>query len=164
MRHRGETPMENSHEVAYFIKGGVIMTLVRWNPFNEIEELSNFFNDRFFTEKGENELSFWKPTSDITETKHAYKVKAEMPGIPKDDIAISVKGNVLTIKGEKKKEKKEKDANFHHTERVYGLYQRQLVIPEDVKADKIRAGYKDGVLELYIPKGEEAKPKEIRVE
>ncbi len=145
------------------------MSIINWDPFNEIREIQNavnkLFDESLFKRKGtKRELGFWEPVVDIVETKDNYKVRAEMPGIPKDDIEISVSGDVLTIKGEKKQEKEEKDSNFYKRERVYGMFQRQLVLPQDIEADKIKANYKDGVLEVTIPKGEAAKPKKIKVE
>lgn len=145
------------------------MSIINWDPFNEIREIqkavNKLFDDSIFKRKSsKRDLGFWEPVVDIVETKDSYKVVAEMPGIPKEDIDISVSGDVLTIKGEKKQEKEEKEANFYRRERVYGLYQRQLVLPQDVEPDKIKANYKDGVLEVIIPKGETAKPKKIKVE
>ncbi len=146
------------------------MSIITWDPFNELEEIQNsinkIFDDSLFKKgkKNRKELGYWEPAIDIIETKDKYKIKAEFPGIPKDDIEINVSDNVLTIKGEKKQEKEEKDANYYRTERVYGLFQRQLVLPPDVDADKIKANYKNGVLEIEIPKGEKAKPKKINIE
>lgn len=145
------------------------MSLIHWDPFAEIREIqeavNKLFDDSLSKRKGnKKELGFWEPAIDVIETKDDYRIKAEFPGIPKEDIEISISGDVLTIKGEKKKDEEIKDANYYRRERVYGLYQRQLVLPKDVDTEKIKANYKDGVLELIIPKGEESKPKKIKIE
>jgi len=141
------------------------MSIINWNPFNEIEEiqstLDKYFNDFGFprTGKKKTEMDLWKPVMDIAEKKDGYTVKTEMPGIPKDKINIDVTNDVLTIKGEKKKETEEKDSKYYRSERTYGLFQRQLVLPKNVVAEKIKAKYKNGVLELFIPKAKEEKEK-----
>jgi HSP20 family protein len=86
-----------------------------------------------------------------------------MPGMSKDDVKVSVQDNVLTLKGEKKQEKEEKDKNYHRVERSYGSFCRSFQLPTSVKADKVKANYKDGVLSITLPKTEEVKPKEIPI-
>lgn len=144
------------------------MSLITWDPFNEIKEIqeavNRLFNDSLSRRKGKKEIGYWEPAVDVIETKDDYRVIAEFPGIPKENIDISVSGDVLTIKGEKKSEEEIKDATYYRKERVYGLFQKQLVLPKDIEADKIKANYKDGVLEVIIPKGEETKPKKIKIE
>ncbi|MBU1078435.1 MAG: Hsp20/alpha crystallin family protein [Spirochaetes bacterium] len=147
------------------------MSIISWNPFNELEdirsEINKVFNDSAFSKRkgGSKDLSFWEPVSDIVEVKDGYKVRTEMPGIPKESIKISVSNDILTIEGEKKQEtEEEKDAHYHRTERVYGSFQKMLSLPQEVAAYKITANYKNGVLEVFIPKGKKVKPKEIKVE
>ncbi len=149
-------------------KGGDTMSIINWDPFNELAEIQNSINkifDESVLRKGKKnrDISYWEPAIDIIEKKDKYIIKAEFPGIPKEDIDINVSDNVLTVKGEKKQEKEEKDTNYYRSERVYGLFQRQLVLPPDVDAEKIKANYKNGVLEIEIPKGEKAKPKKISI-
>jgi HSP20 family protein len=90
-------------------------------------------------------------------------VKAEVPGLEPKDIDISLTGGVLTIKGEKKQEKEEKDENYHRIERSYGTFTRSVRVPQEVQSDKIEATYKNGVLKITLPKSEEAKKKEIKI-
>jgi HSP20 family protein len=140
------------------------MTLVRWNPYRHLASLP-LDVETFFDELGLglNRDSVWNPSVDVSETKEAYEVKAEVPGIRKEDIHISFEGGLLTLKGEKKQENEEKDKNFHKLERVYGRFERSFRLPDGIKADGIKAKYDNGVLTIGIPKAEEAKPKEIAV-
>jgi HSP20 family protein len=90
-------------------------------------------------------------------------VKAEVPGMDPKHIDISLSDGVLTIKGEKKEEKEEKEANYHLVERSYGAFSRSIRLPSEVQSDKINASYKNGVLKITLPKSEEAKKKEIKI-
>jgi len=122
--------------------------------------------DRFFGDFGLdfwNSDSVWNPAVDITEKSDSYEVKAELPGMKKDEIKISREDDVLMISGERKSEQDEKKDNYHRIERRYGKFQRSFYLPKNVKANDIKANYKDGVLTVTIPKSEEAKPKEIAV-
>lgn len=105
----------------------------------------------------------WSPAVDFSETENEYTVKAELPGIGKDDIDISLTDGVLTIKGEKRHEKKEEKENYHYMETRYGSFSRSLLLPEDASAEKVDAVYSDGVLKVSIPKAEAAKPKKIKI-
>ncbi len=105
----------------------------------------------------------WVPALDVTETKDNLVVKAELPGIDPKDVEISLSGNVLTIKGEKKQEKEEKDENYHLVERRYGSFMRSIRLPVEVQEDKIEASYKNGILKVILPKSEKAKKKEIKI-
>ncbi len=145
------------------------MSIISWDPFNEIKDIQDsinkLFDDNIIKKRSRSsEEAYWLPVVDIAETKDSYKIEAELPGIPKKDIDISVSGNLLTIKGEKQQEKEDKDKNYYRKERISGIFQRQLVLPQDVQADKIKANYKDGLLEITIPKVEEKKSKKIIVE
>ena len=142
-----------------------MMSLIRWNPRKNLTMLPDDL-DQFFSEFGLdfwNSDTIWSPAVDITENKDNYEIKAELPGMKKDDIKISFEDDVLTLSGERKSEKDEKDKNFHRIERRYGKFQRSFYLPKNVKADDIKAQYKDGVLMVKIPKSEEAKPKEIAI-
>ena len=105
----------------------------------------------------------WTPRVNVEEKEEAFEITAELPGMKKDDLDIEVQDDVLTIKGEKKFEKDEKEANYHICERSYGTFQRSFTLPENVKTDDIEAEYKDGILKLVLPKVEPVKPKEIKV-
>jgi HSP20 family protein len=149
------------------------MTLVRWNPIRDLatdlidlqREINRMF-DRFFRgfeEEEERAISTWRPVVDISETDDEYIVRAEIPGVSKDDIKVTIRDNMLTISGEKKQEKETKNENFHRVERVYGSFTRTFTLPGAVKVDKVEATFKDGVLTIKLPKVEEAKSKEIEV-
>jgi len=105
----------------------------------------------------------WLPSLDVTETKGDLLVKAELPGIDPQDIEISLDEGVLTIKGEKKQEKEEKEEGYHLIERNYGSFTRSIQLPKEVQSDKIKASFKNGVLKVVLPKSEEAKKKEIKI-
>ena len=98
----------------------------------------------------------FSPSIDIKETGKNVKITAEMPGMTRDDIGVSVHNGVLTISGEKKVEKEEKETNYHHVERSYGCFSRQIALPDAVEGEKIEAAYKDGVLTVTLPKTEKA--------
>jgi HSP20 family protein len=142
------------------------MTLIRWNPYRNLASLP-LDVDTFFDASrlgfGLNSDTEWSPSVDVGETEDGYELKAEVPGIKKEDIRISFEGGLLTLKGEKKQENGEKNRNYHKVERVYGRFERSFRLPDGIKADAIKARYDSGVLTVAIPKAEEAKPKEIAV-
>jgi len=121
--------------------------------------------DGFFRGTGDEDyaISSWTPAVDITEHDDQFVVKVELPGVNKDDVKITLENNILTIRGEKKQEKETKKENYHRVERSYGSFQRSFTLPTTVKSDKIDAAYKDGILQIALPKAEEAKPKQIEV-
>jgi HSP20 family protein len=141
------------------------MSLIRWNPYRNLvslpREINRFFND--FGLDVWNTDTVWSPAVDITETENGYEVKAEIPGMKKDEIKINYEDDMLTLSGERNHEKEEKNKNYHRIERHYGKFQRSFYLPKHVKADVIKANYKNGVLTVNIPKSEEAKPKEIAI-
>ena len=142
--------------------------LTPWRPFRELSTLRDDMDklwDRFFGEWPTREpvRREWAPSLDMSETKNNIVVKAEVPGLEPNDIDISITGGVLTIKGEKKQEKEEKDENYHRIERSYGTFTRSVRVPQEVQSDKIEATYKDGVLKITLPKSEEAKKKGIKI-
>lgn len=153
------------------------MALIRWNPNRDItafpDELWNIHRDfdRLFNsllrggiqDDGTFGASVWTPAVDIHEQENEYVVKVELPGVSKDDVRITLESNILTIRGEKKRESEQKGENYHRMERSYGSFQRSFTLPTTVKSDKIDAIYKDGVLVVTLPKAEEAKPKQIEV-
>ena len=142
--------------------------LTPWRPFTELSSLrremdrlwENFFGERPLTRiwgRG------WAPSLDISETKDNFVVKAEVPGVDAKDIDISLTGDVLTIKGEKKQEKEEKEEDYHLIERGYGSFSRSVRLPAEVESGKIKAAYKDGILSITLPKSEKAKAKEVKI-
>jgi HSP20 family protein len=105
----------------------------------------------------------WAPAVDIHETDQAIVLKADLPGLDPKEVDIRIEDNTLYLKGERKMEKETKDENYHRIERSYGSFSRSFILPRTVSADKISADYKDGVLNITMPKREESKPKQIRV-
>lgn len=150
------------------------MSIIKYNPINERGVLNDLFNvqkemsrmlSNFFTNDDEafSGLQNWYPSADISEGKDTYTVKIELPGVTKDDVKITLQENMLTVHGEKKQENETKRENYHRVERSYGSFSRSFRLPSLVKADKIDANYKDGVLTIVLPKAEEAKAKEIDI-
>jgi len=143
--------------------------LMEWRPFREISrlrgEMDRLWDDYFGSgRRGLRPLQAeFAPAVDVKETDAEIVVKAEVPGIEAKDINISVAGEVLTIKGEKKSEREEKEENYHLVERSYGSFARSLVLPAAVDLDKIEAKYDKGVLTVTCPKKEEVKPKAIEI-
>ena len=134
--------------------------LIRWKKGEDWgltqmrREMDRLF-DRFFEAlpfRGLAETGGWTPSVDVSETEKEIIVRAELPGMDPKEIDISLSGNVLTIKGERKHEREEKKENFHLVERGYGSFSRTLQLPAEVRADKIKATYKDGVLNVSMPK------------
>jgi HSP20 family protein len=121
--------------------------------------------ERFFGEPsaGERPAGMWTPRTNVTETKDSLTITAELPGLEAKDVDVALSGDMLTIKGEKKQEKEEKDEYHHMVERSYGAFSRMVRLPAPVTADKIKASFKNGVLTVTLPKTEEAKPKAIPV-
>ena len=145
------------------------MSMVRWNPARELlnaqTDLNRVFNN--FFDRDLFETSFrrgvWEPAVDISETADDFQFTADLPGLTKDDVKISYEDGVITVRGEKKHEKEEKEKNFHRVERSYGVFERSFRLPNRIDVGKIEAKFKDGVLNLRLPKAEEAKPKEIPI-
>ena len=106
----------------------------------------------------------WMPTIDIAETENDIVVTAELPGVEQENVDITIADGVLTLKGEKKEEQEVKKENYHRIERNYGSFQRSISLPAGVQSDKAKAAYKDGVLRITMPKTEEVKPKQIKID
>ncbi|MDW8066104.1 MAG: Hsp20/alpha crystallin family protein [Aquificaceae bacterium] len=138
--------------------------LMLWSPFAEIERIRREF-DRLFEElmpKEEIERVF-APAVDVYETDKEVVIKAELPGVKKENVEVSIRDNSLHIRGEKKEEKEEKTETYHRVERVYGKFERVIPLPVDVKVEEAKAEFKDGILEVRIPKAEGAKEKKIEI-
>jgi HSP20 family protein len=156
-------------------------TLSKWNPFNtrsawdpfrELEEMQNrltsFFGRRVPLLEGGGEgeeftVTRWAPRVDIAEDDKEYVINAELPGITKDDVKVSVENGVLSISGERKSEKEEKGKKYHRIEQTYGSFMRSFTLPEGSSGEKISAEFRDGILKVHVPKDEKAKTKAIDV-
>ena len=142
--------------------------LTTWPDFGRLSDLRDEI-DRLFesplTEltRTSNLMSGWTPALDVFEDKDNYTVKAELPGMKKEDIEISLHDGTLSISGERKGETKHEEAEVYRAERFFGRFQRTVSLPTTVAADKAKATYKDGLLTITLPKTEEAKPKQIQV-
>lgn len=139
----------------------------KWEPFRDMlslrADMDRLFSSLFGGLREERE-GFWAPIVDIEEDNENIMVRAEIPGMKKDDIKVSVKGSMLTITGERKQESETKEKTFHRVERSYGKFSRMITLPTEVEADKVKASYKDGMLNITLPKPAAIKPKHIDVE
>src|SRR2546430_4930828 len=142
-------------------------TIARWEPFRGVitlqGQINRLFNDAFERTGEESNLSAWAPAVDIYETEHELVVKADLPDVDPQDLDIGVENNILTIRGERKFEKKVNEENYLRVERAYGSFARSFTLANSANSDAIKADYQNGVLTLTIPKKEEAKPKQIKV-
>ena len=146
--------------------------ITRWNPISEFEDMMNRYNRMFGLARtnGEQEgkdlfsRSDWAPAVDIKETPEAFMVEAELPGMSKDDVKVTVHDGVLTIQGERKSEEETKDKKLHRIERFYGSFMRRFTLPDNVDENSVTANFKDGLLTLTIQKAEPKEPKAIEVE
>ena len=136
------------------------------NLFSLHNEIGRAFGDLFGSQEGaaDTEERYWTPRVDISETENDFEIRAELPGVSESDVNISVTDNRLTVKGEKLQESETQDKSYHRVERRYGNFQRSFTLPRNVETTNIKAGFKDGVLTLSIPKPEAAKPTEIPIE
>lgn len=135
--------------------------IARYRPFLDLED-EDFFS-RFPWGLSTGEEKTWMPAVDVFEKDDKFVVKAELPGIKEEDIDVSVVGNTLAIKGEKQAETEVRDKDYFSRERTYGSFYRSISLPSTLDADKIEAEFKDGVLEVTVPKSEKVKPKKIAV-
>ena len=138
----------------------------RFGPFRTHplqEQLNRLFNEAFERSSEESSITTWAPAVDIYETEHGLVVKADLPDVKPEDLDIRVENNILTIRGERKFEKKVNETNYLRVERAYGSFSRSFSLANTVNSEAIKAEYKNGVLTLTIPKREEAKPKQIKV-
>jgi HSP20 family protein len=142
-------------------------TLSRWEPTRGAltlqDQVNRLFGDVLDQTREESNLTSWAPAVDIHETEHELIVKADLPGVDPKDLDIRVENNLLTIRGERKFEKKVNEDNYLRVERAYGSFSRSFSLANTVNPEAIQADYQNGVLTLNIPKREEAKPKQIKV-
>ena len=147
-----------------------MMNLVKWNPWREMPTLHNrmsrMFNDPFYRIgqlADEDSLGLWNPAVDLYEKDDHFVIKAELPGIDKNNIKIDLKDRVLTLSGERTYDKEVKEEDYYRKERSYGRFQRAFRLPSDVDSDKIKAEFKDGVLQVEVPKPEQTRAKEVTI-
>ncbi|PXX91756.1 heat-shock protein [Marinobacter vulgaris] len=146
--------------------------ITRWNPVREFDDLMTRYNRLLGLSRGSDERegkdlfssSDWTPAVDIKETPEAFNIEAELPGMSKDDVKVTVQNGVLSIEGERKQEEETDDKKQHRVERFYGSFLRRFTLPENVDEDSVKASFKDGVLSLTLTKTEPAEPKAIEVD
>lgn len=132
-----------------------------WSGINEFEaQMNRLFNS---WPEGLENTSTWSPAIDLKENEADYELVADLPGMTKDDIHLTVVGDLVTLKGERKYEAEDKQEGYHRIERNYGSFQRSFRIPDGINAEKVDAQFKDGVLRVKLPKPESSKPKQIEV-
>lgn len=143
------------------------MALIKWEPLREIEDVFDRYARALgrTSDRGQELITAgdWSPRVDISETDSEFVIKAEIPEVSKENIKVSMDNGVLTIRGERKQEKEEKGKKFHRVERYYGSFVRSFTLPDNVDEARVKATFKDGMLNLQIPKTAEAKPKSIEV-
>ncbi|MFC2146209.1 Hsp20/alpha crystallin family protein [Acidobacteriota bacterium] len=145
------------------------MSLLRFRPYSDLWDMygkiNRLFEEDLKREGEETPMSdrCWAPAADIYETKEEYVFKLELPGISKDDIKVELEGDKLRISGDRKEEKDVEKENYHRVERVCGSFARSFQLPKNANGEKVNANMKDGILELRIPKQEEAKAKSIPI-
>ena len=142
--------------------------MMRFDPFRDLQTLKDkmdrLFEDTFHRSEGSDIFQgAWAPSVDVYESESALVMEAELPGVQKNDVKVTVENGVLTLKGERKFDKETKEENYHRIERSYGSFSRSFTLPTAVDPSKIEATQKDGVLKVVIPKKPEAKPQEIEV-
>ena len=133
-------------------------SVVRWNPFRDFVSVQDEMNQLL------REAYVWQPPVDVEETPEGYKVHLELPGMRLEDIKITLENNRLTIRGQKTRTEERNDSTYHRVERIYGTFERSFSLTHAVNSEKIGATYRDGVLEVTVPKAEEAKAREIPIQ
>jgi HSP20 family protein len=144
--------------------------LTTWNPFRELDEVQNRLGSflggtfpRFGNGNGGLKMADWSPQVDITEDDKEYLIKTDLPEMKKEEIKVNVEDGVLSISGERKTEKEEKNKKFHRIERSYGTFERSFTLPDDADGAKVVAEFKEGVLKVHLPKSPVAKSKATEV-
>ncbi len=148
-----------------------MIALSRWSPFKEMEELQGRLGSwmnlpgRTTTSKEALAVADWSPLVDITEDEKEFLLKAELPGVKREEVKVTVEDGVLTLTGERRFEQEEKEKRYHRIERAYGSFMRSFTLPEGTPADKVAAEFKDGVLLVHLPKAltPKASPMEVKV-
>jgi len=144
-----------------------MVDLISWDPYREFRGLAERYNRAFAGTAArrdeEMNLGTWLPPVDIAEDKDRLVLTAELPGFKEDQIEIQMEGGVLTLRGERKFEDEKEGRNFHRVERSYGQFVRSFTLPSNVDRENIKASFHNGLLEIALPKREEAKPRQIRI-
>jgi len=144
---------------------------MRWDPLRNMPILQDYINKTLedavsFGREADDEgvtLCSWKPVTDIYESEEGVVIKTELPGIRKENVSVEVRDNILTLKGKRSADKEISDGKYYRKERCFGTFHRTFTMRDTVNPDKIKAAFKDGVLEILIPKAEEEKPSRIKV-
>ena len=144
------------------------MNVIRWDPYRDLSSFADRFNRALGTVAGrerdeELNLGTWIPPVDISEDKDRITLTAELPGFTEDQVQVQMEGGVLTIRGERKFEEEKEGRNFHRLERSYGTFVRSFTLPNNVDRENIHASFKNGLLEIDLPKREEARPRQIKI-
>lgn len=142
------------------------MQLVQWNPFREMDDLLARFQRGYGRQIATEEslpLASWAPAVDISETPKEYLIKAELPGLKKEEVKVTLNNGVLTVSGERKSEGEQKDEQYHRVERSYGAFTRSFALPEDAVAERVSAECKDGIVTVHVGRSEVSKPRSIEV-
>jgi HSP20 family protein len=144
-----------------------MLSVTRWEPYRDVltlqNRLSRFLGDNFTPFLGAEGVGAWLPPVDIVEEADRLTLRAEIAGVRTEDIDIKVENGTLVLRGEKKQEKEVGTESAHRLERYYGSFTRSFALPVSIDAEKIQARYKDGVLEIVLPKADEAKPRKIKI-
>jgi HSP20 family protein len=145
------------------------MSIVRYDPFRDLRGLQDEVNRLFSTNLsrvfGDEEIArgAWSPSVDIYENKDQIVLEAELPGMSREDFDLSIENNVITLRGERRFEKKDESDNYHRVERSYGAFTRSFTLPQTVQAEQAVAEYRNGVLRVTLPKREEVKARRIEI-
>ena len=141
-------------------------SISRWEPFrvSDIQNEVNRLFDNFFGRPASTAGRTWVPPVDMHATKDDLVLTLELPGVSEKDVNVSISGDLLTVKGERRYEHQVKEQELLHVERTYGKFERLIQLPMAVQADRVKATYRDGVLEIKLPKAEEVKSKEIKID
>jgi len=144
------------------------MTLVRWRPAGDVvnlhDEMNRLFDEVWRRSQLRSGTAPWVPSVDLMENEAEIRLVAELPGIPREDVKISLTDNILTVRGEKKAQAEEKNESWHLVERSYGSFERSFNLAGPVDASKVKAKFENGLLIVTLPKSEESRPREIRIE
>ena len=141
------------------------MSLIRWDPFGDVDMFFNrlapstFANYPRYAAEGNGKKLEWAPSANISETDKEYVIRAELPAVSKEDVQVTFDDGMITIKGERKQQKEDKNEKFHRVESFYGSFERRFSLPENVNAETISCDSKDGVLTVHIPKMEVSRQK-----
>jgi HSP20 family protein len=153
-------------------EGDQMATMMRWDPFQDLRSAQDEMAQMspmlahalgLHAQQGSGQTTAWAPALDISERKDAYLVTVELPGVEADDLEITMEDGLLTIQGERHFAHDSSEQQFHRVERRYGAFRRSITLPAQVQADQIEASFDNGVLQILVPKMEEAKPKRIQV-